>query len=236
MDRDAHGLLTFFSMFYFPADSEIFRDFLDSRHPLALDGRRHATAASACLKIIFIYDQAPHSWHTPRINQCPQRHRADLKPKTLWHRNVRHWARRNHLYNYEQGAPPAFSELELKIKDQRFRSGLLTFLLEKSAYSDDLLNFACRRVFRFGYLQPNHPIIYEKGHFRSRKIHSQSHRGSSPSQDLRVDLGSSKVVYQELGVRFPIIPTPSGLTTRRVVIVLILAIVLVSSVVLSNII
>jgi len=162
IDSDALDLLTFFSMFYFPADGDIFKDFLDSRHPLALDGRRHATAASACLKIIFIYDQAPHSWHTPRINQRPQRHRADLKPKTLWHRNVRHRARRNHLYNYEQGAPPTFSELELKIKDQRFRSGLVTFLLEKSAYSDELLKFACRRVFRFGYLQQNHPIYMKK--------------------------------------------------------------------------
>jgi len=162
MDSDAHGLLGLFPSCYFPEKWGIFRDFLDSCHPLALDRRRHATAASACLKIIFIYDQAPHSWHTPTINQRPQRHRADLKPKTLWHRNVRHRARRKHLYNYEQGVPPTFLELALKTKDQRLRSGILTFLLEKSAYSVHLLKFACRRVFRFGYLQQNHPIYMKK--------------------------------------------------------------------------
>ena len=163
IDSDAHGLLTFFSGYYFPEGWDIFQDFLNSDHPLALDGRRYATASSACLKIIFIYNQAPHYWHTPKINQCPQRYHAALKPKTLWYRNFRHWARsRKHLYNYKQGVPPTFSKLALKTKDQRLCSGILTFLLEKSAYSDDLLKFACRRVFRFGYLQQNHPIYMKK--------------------------------------------------------------------------
>jgi len=161
MDSKAHGLLRFFSGHHFPEIWDIFRDFLDSGHPLALDRRRHATAALACLKIIFIYDQAPHSQDTLRANQRSQRHRADLKPKTLWHRNVRPANLGNYPYHYDkavQGIHRAVSEFERKIRHQRFRSGLLKFLLEKSAYSDDILNFACRRVFRFGYLQQNHPI------------------------------------------------------------------------------
>jgi len=168
MDNDALHLFSFFSIFYFVEDCGIFRDFLDSGHPLALDGQRHATAASACLKIIFIHDQAPHSRHALRVNQCSQRHHAGLKPKTLWHRSVRHLDLRNYNYNEAvqgmvvQGTFRPFSEFKQQIRAQRVRSRLLKFLLEKSAYSDDLLNFACRRVFRFGYLQQNHPIYMKK--------------------------------------------------------------------------
>jgi hypothetical protein len=161
MDSNAHCLLRLFSFLDFRATCGIFQDFLNSGHPLALDGRRHATAASACLKIIFIYDQAPRSQHTLRVNQRSQRHRADLKPKTLWHRSVRHSDLGNYPYNYTravQGIPRASSDFKRMIRRQMFRSGHLKFLLEKSAYSDDLLNFARRRVFRFGYLQQTHPI------------------------------------------------------------------------------
>jgi hypothetical protein len=58
MDRDA---LNFFPAAWLSGDWKIFQSFLDSDHPLALDGRRYATAASACLKIIFKHYQVPLS-------------------------------------------------------------------------------------------------------------------------------------------------------------------------------
>jgi hypothetical protein len=114
MDSDA---LSFVSVSHFPAINwNIFRDFLDSGHPLALDGRRHATAASACLKIIFICDKAPHSRRTLRVNRS-QRYHTDLKPKTLWHRSVRHWHLRTYLSNRKlYKFPPAFLEFQQKIR------------------------------------------------------------------------------------------------------------------------
>jgi len=76
--------------------------------------------------------------------------------------------------------------------------------------------------------------IYEKGHFRSRKIHSPSHRGNGRSQGLRVDLEASKVVRRKLKVRFPIVLTPSVLTMHRVVVPVNLASCLFSSSILSS--
>jgi hypothetical protein len=148
MDSDAHCLHSFFSASDRPRmDYSIFRDFLNSGHPLALDGQRHATAASACLKIIFIYDQVPHSQRTLRVYHS-QRLRAALKPRK-WHLGTRYlWHPRTYLS----------SRKSHKIhQDQYFRSLHLKFLLEKSAYSDSLVKFAHRMVFRFGYLQRNHP-------------------------------------------------------------------------------
>ena len=155
MDSDA---LSFFSASHLlGVDRKIFQDFLDSAHPLALDGQRHAIAASACLKIIFICDQAPHSWRILRVDQRPQRYRTDPKPKTLWHRSVRHWHQRTSLSNPALHKILDLWEFQQKIRSQRFRSRHLKFLLEKSAYSANLLDFARLRVFRFGYLQQNHP-------------------------------------------------------------------------------
>ena len=155
MDSDA---LSFFSASHLlGVDWKIFQDFLDSGHPLALDGQRHAAAASACLKIIFICDQAPHSWRILRVDQRPQRYRTDPKPKTLWHRSVRHWHQRTSLSNPALHKILDLWEFQQKIRSQRFRSRHLQFLLEKSAYSANLLDFARLRVFRFGYLQRNHP-------------------------------------------------------------------------------
>jgi len=156
MDSDA---LSFFSVSHLSADWNIFRDFFDSGHPQALDGRKHATAASACLKIIFIYNQAPHSQPTPRVYRS-QLHHADLKPKTLWHRSIRFlWhLRPSFSHQPDQKTPRRVEEFRQMIKAQHRRSRHLKFLLEKSAYSKSLLNFARRRVFRYGYLQQNHPI------------------------------------------------------------------------------
>ena len=166
MDRDGLGLLKSFSRAS-RGCCYIFQDFLDSNHPLALDGERYATAASACLKIIFIYDQALHSRCILRVDKRSQRHSTDLKPKPLWHRSLRHW----HLRTYISGRkiPRAFLEFHRKIDDQRFRSGHLKFLLEKSAYSNNLLNFARRRVFRFRYLQRSHPTYMKEAIFALAK-------------------------------------------------------------------
>ena len=182
MDSDAHDLFRFFSGNCFPEDWDIFQNFLDSRHPLALDGRRHATAASACLKIILIYDQSPHSQRTLRVNQRSQRRRADLKPKTLWHQSVRHANLWNYPYHYNKALPRPVSGLEDKIRHQQSRSGLLTFLLEKSAYSDNLLKFARCRVFRFGYLQQNHPLYMKKVIFALAKY---IHRVTGETAEVR---------------------------------------------------
>ena len=155
IDNDAHGLHTFFSAFYHPRmEWDILRDFLDSRHPLALDGQRHATATLACLKMIFRYDQAPHSWCTLRVDQHSQRHGADLKPKTLWHRSVTHWYLRTYLSSQKsQKIPQTFWEFCHKIQVQRLCLVHLIFLLEKSPYSDNLVNFTHHRVFRFRHIQ-----------------------------------------------------------------------------------
>ena len=171
IDNDALGFLS--SPFLLEEEWNIFRYFLDLDHPLALDGQRQATAASACLKIIFIYDQVPYAQRTLRVSQ---RHRADIRPKTLWHLRS---------YFFSQAAqkfPRVSSELRRQISYQRLRSGHLTFLLEKSAYSDDLLNFACRRVFRFGYLQQKHPIYMKKVIFALAKY---IHRVTGETAEVR---------------------------------------------------
>ena len=177
------GALSFLSISHFSVNWNIFQDFLDSDHPLALDGQRHAAAASACLKIIFIYDQAPHSQRTLKLNPLSQRHRPEFKPQTLWHRSVRHW----HLRNYPSSRKPhkfprGFLIFQPVIRAQRVRSAHLKFLLEKSAYSDNLLNFARRRVFRFGYLQRSHPTYLKMAIFALAKY---IHRVTRETAEVR---------------------------------------------------
>ena len=169
MDSDA---LSLGSVSRFPAvEWEIFREFLDSGHPLALDGQRRATAASACLKLILIHDQAPHSRRTPRVVQRSQRHRADLKPKGLWHQNPIFLSRLGRYFprRVDRTISRDFSEFQGKIQAQHFRSEHFIFLLEKSGYSDNLLNFARRRVFRPEYLRRKRPIYMKKAIFALAK-------------------------------------------------------------------
>jgi len=61
------------------------------------------------------------------------------------------------------------SHFRQKIRYQRFRSKHLQFLLQKSAYSHLLLKFARQKVFRFGYLQRDHPIYIKKAIFALAK-------------------------------------------------------------------
>ena len=169
MDSDA---LSLGSVSRFPAvEWEIFREFLDSGHPLALDGQRRATAASACLKFIFIHDQAPHSRRTPRVVQRSQRHRADPKPKGLWHQSPIFLSRFGRYFSrqVDQQNSRAFSEFQGRIQAQHFRSEHFIFLLENSGYSDNLLNFSRRRVFRPEYLRRKHPIYMKKAIFALAK-------------------------------------------------------------------
>jgi hypothetical protein len=56
-----------------------------------------------------------------------------------------------------------------KIEGDSFRSTHLQFLLEKSAHSNDILNFARHRVFRFGYLHRKHPTYIKKAIFALAK-------------------------------------------------------------------
>jgi hypothetical protein len=216
----------------------IFREFFDSGLPLALDGQRHASATSACLKIIFMHGQAPHSWHPLRVYRSQRHHtdlkpktlwhrhvgrshlrtyrhrRADLKPKTLWHRSVRHSYLRTYRHRadlkhrgdlkpktlWHQGTrfiryfwtylfsqvfqkfPQAFWAFEREIEAQHIRSVHLKFLLEKAAYSDSVLNFARRRVFRFGYLQQSHPTYMKKAIFALAKY---IHRVTGETAEVR---------------------------------------------------
>jgi hypothetical protein len=60
--------------------------------------------------------------------------------------------------------------------------GHLEFLLEKSAYSDSLLNFARRRVFRFGYLNRSHSKYMKKAIFALAKY---VHRVTGETAEVR---------------------------------------------------
>ena len=175
MDRDALG---FFSVSHLPADRNIFRNFLGSGHPLALDGRRYATAASACLKIIFKYYHLPLS--------CFHRFRRhSLTPRLMEHLSHRRdislpqW--KNFLETYfstpeRPGRPAIYEPLD------RLRTTHLRLLLEKSAYSDNLLNFARCRVFRFGYLRRNHPTYMKQAIFALAKY---IHRVTGGTAEVR---------------------------------------------------
>jgi len=185
MDDDAHCLHSLLSSSKFSGEDlvwNIFRDFLESAHPLAFDRKRHAAAASACLQIIFTYDQMPLSQRTLRVDRS-RRHRADLKPKKLWHRSVRHWDLRTYLSSRKpHKIPQAFLEFQQRIQYQHLRSGHLKFLLKKSAYSNSLLNFVRRRVFRFRYLQRNHPTYMKKVIFALAKY---IHRVTGETAEVR---------------------------------------------------
>jgi hypothetical protein len=176
MDSDALWLRTFFFIYdrvgLRRSIWKTFRDFLDSGHPLALDEQKHATAASACLKIIFKHYQVP----LPRFQR---RSRRFLTPKLsvgtehLSHRrrNIDPPGWKNFLETYFsiRTRPKTMGIYFALDRLQRVRANHCQLMLEKSAYSDNLLNFARRRVFRFGYLHRNHPTYMKKAFFALAK-------------------------------------------------------------------
>jgi hypothetical protein len=168
-------------------DWSIFRDFLDSGYPFALDGQRYAAAALACLKIKF---QAPHSWPTPRVHRS-QRYREDLKhhaalqkPKTSWHQRPRFLLYRMPYLSSQviHRNPQVLRDFEHEVEAQHIRSVHVKFLLEKAAYSNSLLNFARRRVFRFGYPHQNHPTHMKKAIYALAKY---IHRVTGETAEVR---------------------------------------------------
>ena len=164
----------------------IFQDFLHfSKAPLALDERRYATASLACLKILFGHCQAPvlrlTSFRRPSrtlrvdLEDHSQWNHTDLPVGTDWARTIRlYWDLRISLPNLmRQGTHLSGAEILFQLRQQRrhqyFRSNHLQFVLQQSAYSDNILDFARYRVFRFGFLHRKHPVYMKKAIFALAK-------------------------------------------------------------------
>ena len=164
---------------------KIFQDFLDSGGPLALDQRRYAIASFACLKILCGQYQAPvlrFTWfsrhsRTLRVDMedHSQRHHTDLPVGTKRWGSIRlYWDLQTRLPNQMRPGKHLSSILSL-LERNRLRafpdsqSKHLQFLLQKSAYSENILGFARYRVFRFGYLARHHPVYMKKAIFSLAK-------------------------------------------------------------------
>ena len=180
-DDNALGLHSaggrYFGHFYW----KIFQDFLDSGDPLALDERRYTIASLACLKILFGHYQAPVlrvSWFSRHsrtlradMGDHSQRHHTHFPPGRDWERSIHlYWDLRTRRSNsmrqgtHLSGIKNSY-ELSRQLDHQYFRSNHLQFLLQKSAYSENILHFVRYRVFRFGYLARQHPVYMKKAIF-----------------------------------------------------------------------
>ena len=165
---------------------EIFQDLLHSSDdPLALDGPKYLIAALACLNIIFGRHEPPTSrfkWLSQHcrtlrigIETRSRRHHIDLPVGTYWDRTISaYWHFRTRLPNrvpHGLSILGANGEFTMSWLDhhQPVRSKHLQFLLEKSAYSDNILDFARYRVFRFGYLARQHPVYMKEAIFSLAK-------------------------------------------------------------------
>jgi len=164
---------------------QIFQDFLESSDPLALDERRYAVAALASLKILFGHSQPPVSpitWFSQHSRTC----RVHMNGHSQWRhkdfplatyltdleRNFAfYWYLRTHFNQtpQKQSLWNRFSQFTEESKDQFYRSNHLLFLLPKSAYSHNILNFARYRVFRFAYPHRNHPTYMKRAIFALAK-------------------------------------------------------------------
>ena len=158
---------------------KIFQDFLDSGNPLALDERKYTIASLVCLKILFGHHQAPVSrfaWFTQHcrslrigIESRSQRHHTYFPVETYWGRSISsYWDLRTCLANRSPQRMD-LSDVNAHFELQFYRSKHLRFLLEKSAYSDNILDFARDRVFRFGYLLRKHPAYMKRAIFSLAK-------------------------------------------------------------------
>jgi hypothetical protein len=201
IDRNAlslHSIGDFCPIEHLGQHRQIFQDFLDSSDSLALNGQRYAIAALACLKIIFRHYQAPVSrfaWVTQHsralrmeMKHPSQWHHADLPAEMDWNRSINfYWYLRTSLptrtpWGTSQALPDINQiryQFEGQKRGQYSRSHHLRILLQKSACSDDLLNFAHRRVFRFGYLHRNHPTYIRKAIFALAKYIQQVTGGTA---------------------------------------------------------
>jgi len=157
---------------------KVFQDFLHSNDPLALDEWRYTVAALACLKIVFRHSQPPVSciaWFSQHSRTLRERievhsqwhHKPHYRGSMAfyWHIRTRH---RNQMPQKESFWD-RFSQFELESADQDYRSNHLQFLLPKSVYSHNILNFARYRVFRFGYLHRKHPTYMKEAIFALAK-------------------------------------------------------------------
>jgi len=159
----------------------IFQGFLNSDDPLALEERRYSVAALACLKILFGYSQLPvsritwfsqHSralrWH---MEDHSQWHHKDhplasyRRPGFYWYLRTRH---RNQTPQ-KQSVWNRFLQFDREFAVQDYRSNHLLFLLRKSAYSANIINFSRYRVFRFGYIYRKHPTYIRRAIFALAK-------------------------------------------------------------------
>jgi len=121
IDRNA---LSFMSVPALSGDWNIFRNFLGSDHPLALDGQRYATAALTCLKIIFKHYQVPllcfqrfrRHTHTLSVDMEQLANRCEVKSLPGWKNFLKtHFSTPNH-----PGIPEIYTTLYLYQRRRQF--------------------------------------------------------------------------------------------------------------------
>jgi len=186
-DADSLDLHTAGGHFQRKSYWRIFQDFLDFNHPLALDKRRYAFAALACLEILFGHSQPPVSrvtWFSQhsrivreRMEDHSQQHHKALRVESYWRRVAFYWHLRTRHHNQmprKQSVSDRFFQFTQESEDQDSRSHHLLFLLPKSVYSHAILDFAYYRVFRFGYLHRKHPTYMKRAIFALAKYIEQA--------------------------------------------------------------
>ena len=174
-DADALGLHNIGDFYYAEGCPwQIFQDFLNSSGPLALDERRYAIASLAALKILFGHYRAPVSrsaWfsqhsRTLRIgrgNRYQHHHKdTDFPGTSRWEGDIGFYLNLKIHSANEMRMPHGIYLPNIMYNLSYEPSKHLRFLLQKSAHSDHILDFARFRVFRFGYLLRKHPVDMKK--------------------------------------------------------------------------
>ncbi|KIM47228.1 hypothetical protein M413DRAFT_23462 [Hebeloma cylindrosporum] len=172
LDSDAFGLHSFFSHADARPNWTIFAHFLDSDHPMALDGQKYATASFVCLKLLFKHYQAPpfqarrpSSWllgrhsraHKAHHHQHSGRHHTAAPAEIKDYQSVRFYWHFRTTRMTQKCRNALYSRLLKNVDNDRVRSSHLQFILEKSSHSDDILNFGRRIMFRLAYFSRKHP-------------------------------------------------------------------------------
>jgi hypothetical protein len=138
-----------------------------------LDAKEYAASAFVCLMDLLGDYQAPVSrsnWfsrHSQTTTKHLSRWRGPWLRGTLWwgenigfYWHLRTWIPDHPWSSFGTKASPTQDVVTIywdKLGSQYCRSLLVQFLLERSSYSEHLLNFSRQRVFRFGYLHRKHP-------------------------------------------------------------------------------